>query len=741
MMKSEYANSTISEMLNKLKKDIHISSEKTIEFGLEVYSLCAKENDEDGMAFALWRIGQAFLNMSKYEKAIPYLFDSIKICQRQNIWDLQLLTYLTIGDIYFDIEEYEKSLDYYNSAEKLTKGIINRKRYFDDAVEYYAAKIYNRIGEIYRIHKCYDDAIINYNLANNLEKNLNYKATLGAVLSNIGNIEYQLGNYNKALEYLNESLTYLITNNYKIGIVEAYGLVALTYEKKANYEKSEKYFLKAMSISSEIDYAYNKIDLLMDFINFLENTGKREQAIDKLDEVYNISIDNKMYSKTMEVCKKAIRLYEKENDVNNSNKYYKLYFENEEKLEPIEFENRKRNLKIKIQFDTLEKENKKILEKSEVLRIKSEDLIEIIKNISIISELGEKITTTLDLNHIYEMLHNTILTFIQASTFGVALYNEDKKIIQYQYLIDNNKKIEMHEVSVDSKTSMAAKCLREKRIIVNNDVNNEYLHYIDNLNYINRTKNGDPMNSVIFCPLIIDNNLIGVMTVQAFEKNSFKMLTIEMIKALSSYAAIAINNAMKSMKLIFEVEQRRRVQAQLVDTNNKLTWLSENDGLTDIPNRRKFDAVITEEWNKAKENKSIISIIIFDIDFFKQYNDNYGHINGDNCLIDISNELSSSLIKNYFAARYGGDEFVIILPDTELKEAVSYGENFRLNVEKLAICHEFSKVKDIVTITVGVSCVIPGDGITITEFIRLADDALYEAKNNGRNKVIGFKKQ
>ena len=741
MMKSEYANNTISEKLDKLKKDLHISTETTIEFGLEVYSLCDKVNDEDGMAFALWRIGQAYLYMSKYEKAIPYLFDSIKICQRQNIWDLQLLTYLTIGDIYFDIEEYEKSLDYYNSAEKLTKGIINRKRYFEDTVEYYAAKIYNRIGEIYRIHKCYDDAIIYYNLADNLEKKLNYKATLGAVLSNIGNIEYQLGNYNKALEYLNESLTYLINNNYKIGIVEAYGLVALTYEKKANHVESEKYFLKAMSISSEIDYAYNKIDLLMDFINFLENTGKREKAIDKLDEVYSISVDNKMYAKTMEVCKRAIRLYEEENDVNNSNKYYKLYFENEEKLEPIEFENKKKNLKIKIQFDTLEKENKKILEKSEVLRIKTEDLTEIIKNISIISELGEKITTTLDLNQIYEMLHNTIQTFIQASTFGVALYNEDKKIIQYQYLIDNNKRIEMHEVSFDSKTSMAAKCLREKRIIVNNDVNNEYLNYIDNLNYINRTKNGDPMNSVIFCPLIIDNNLIGVMTVQAFEKNSFKRITIEMIKALSSYAAIAINNAMKSMKLIFEVEQRRKIQAQLVDTNNKLTWLSENDGLTDIPNRRKFDAIITEEWKKAKENKSNISIIIFDIDFFKQYNDNYGHINGDNCLINISNELSSSLVNNYFAARYGGDEFVIILPDTDLEEAMSYGEYFRRNVENLAICHEFSKIKDIVTITLGVSCVIPSDGITITEFIRQADDALYEAKNNGRNQVIGFQKQ
>lgn len=246
------------------------------------------------------------------------------------------------------------------------------------------------------------------------------------------------------------------------------------------------------------------------------------------------------------------------------------------------------------------------------------------------------------------------------------------------------------------------------------------------------------MNSAIYCPLTIDNNLIGIITVQAFEKDSFTMLTIEMVKALSSYAAIAINNAKKSMDLLGEVEQRRKVQLQLQDINNKLIHLSENDGLTGIPNRRKFDSIIMKEWNKAKERKSLISIIIFDIDCFKQYNDNYGHTDGDSCLIKISNELRKSLMKNYFAARYGGDEFVIVLPDTNLEEAKMYGEIFRRNVEELSLPHKFSKVKDIVTVTLGVSSVIPNDEITIIEFIKIADNALYEAKNKGRNQIIGF---
>jgi diguanylate cyclase (GGDEF)-like protein len=211
-----------------------------------------------------------------------------------------------------------------------------------------------------------------------------------------------------------------------------------------------------------------------------------------------------------------------------------------------------------------------------------------------------------------------------------------------------------------------------------------------------------------------------------------------MIKALSSYAAIAINNATKSMKLLDEIEQRRRTQIQLENINKKLIRLSENDGLTDIPNRRKFDSIITQEWNKAKEEKNIISIIILDVDSFKQYNDNYGHTAGDSCLISISNEISKSLVKEYFAARYGGDEFVIVLPDTNLENASMYGENLRCSVEKLSLIHEFSKVKDIVTVTLGAASTIPDNCSTIIDFIRHADNALYEAKNKGRNQIIGF---
>jgi diguanylate cyclase (GGDEF)-like protein len=170
---------------------------------------------------------------------------------------------------------------------------------------------------------------------------------------------------------------------------------------------------------------------------------------------------------------------------------------------------------------------------------------------------------------------------------------------------------------------------------------------------------------------------------------------------------------------------------------NELEALSHRDGLTGIANRRHFDTVLEREWNAAKREKSYLSLILFDIDHFKKYNDTYGHIAGDICLGKIA-IASTKVIKRPrdTLARYGGEEFVVILPDTNSSGANVCAELIRHEIENLNISHISSQINPYVTASLGVSTLEPHTTVaTPQQLIKEADLALYQAKREGRNCV------
>lgn len=162
---------------------------------------------------------------------------------------------------------------------------------------------------------------------------------------------------------------------------------------------------------------------------------------------------------------------------------------------------------------------------------------------------------------------------------------------------------------------------------------------------------------------------------------------------------------------------------------------SEIDSLTGIPNRRKFLQFLNTQWELSKKLKRSISLVILDIDFFKEFNDNYGHTAGDQCLIEIARLLIKLMDNKYLLSRYGGDEFIAVLPQTTSAEALVIAETMRNVVLDARICHRQSSISDFVTITLGVASLIPTEELSINDFIKIADDALYDAKRNGRNKT------
>ncbi|MFP7754746.1 diguanylate cyclase domain-containing protein [Thermodesulfobacteriota bacterium B35] len=191
-------------------------------------------------------------------------------------------------------------------------------------------------------------------------------------------------------------------------------------------------------------------------------------------------------------------------------------------------------------------------------------------------------------------------------------------------------------------------------------------------------------------------------------------------------------------------EALRQSQRKLAEANKVLERLSSLDGLTGVPNRRRFDQLLHKEWQRAIRHGASISIIMLDIDFFKLFNDTYGHQGGDECLQQVARTLERSVQRETdMVARYGGEEFAAILPETGVRGALAVAEAMRANVEALKIPHENSKITDHVTISVGVATTVPERGSRPEDLIATADEALYEAKNNGRNRVqsAGFRNE
>ncbi len=184
-------------------------------------------------------------------------------------------------------------------------------------------------------------------------------------------------------------------------------------------------------------------------------------------------------------------------------------------------------------------------------------------------------------------------------------------------------------------------------------------------------------------------------------------------------------------------EALMKSQRELAEANAILEKLSSLDGLTGIPNRRRFDEVLKAEWHRAMRHSTSLSLIMLDIDFFKLYNDSYGHQGGDDCLIQVARILDETANRETdIVARYGGEEFAAVLPETGSKGAYEVAEAMRSNIEKADIPHKSSKVAEYVSISVGVATWVPERDSQPEEIIELADKALYKAKESGRNQVI-----
>lgn len=524
------------------------------------------------------------------------------------------------------------------------------------------------------------------------------------IYSNLAITQVEARNFIEARQVIKECLDIANSINDLYGLASSNNILGQIEKKVGNYDIAIELFKKADSIYNQPilmneDMVHLYIDEnLREYANALHLSHKYHKSIEIIKTIRKItSNDYALLIKNSE----ALNLNK------DANQYYKQYLEFTTDLRKNRIAKRIQNFRAKVEIIETEKKAKKY-----------ENMY---RNIKSISEIGRKIISSENLDDTIEVIYNHIESIMSFDSIGIGKVDNETNILNYNWIFENDNRQEPFTVDIEDKNRLSSWVVRHKRAIKINEAltGKEVLKYKEKHIPFNK---GVVVESMIICPIILNEEVFGIITVQSTEKFLYTEYDLEVVKMFAAFIAVAMKIWDNTLSLI--------------QANEKLEMLSKTDALTGISNRHVLTVIVEELFimNKNEDNK--LSIVMVDIDHFKEFNDTYGHIEGDKCIIDVVNELKKFLdVGDNRLFRYGGDEFVAIVPHKSIDEVNKLLENTIIGIRNLKIENKNSKVSSYVTCSFGYTTIVKDNMIDYQKAFYLADQALYVAKANGKNQV------
>ncbi|MFE4105880.1 diguanylate cyclase domain-containing protein [Almyronema epifaneia] len=327
---------------------------------------------------------------------------------------------------------------------------------------------------------------------------------------------------------------------------------------------------------------------------------------------------------------------------------------------------------------------------------------------ALLNDIVEAINQSLDLDQVLCQTAHQLLTAFESTASFIGLWNAETHALQ-QVKADLAEGYQTFSEALDSieQDPYVQTALQQTDMVV-----------VDASTPL--ADDSDFTIAVLIISIRFEGELKGIMGVRCQTARRWSEDEKLLLKELAAQLAIAI--------------QQAELYQQLQAANRKLERLANLDGLTQIPNRRCLDSYLQQEWRRLRREKSGLSLLMCDVDFFKRYNDFYGHLMGDDCLRQIAQILDRSVNRPAdLVARYGGEEFAIVLPKTDLHGALHIAEHIQQAIAQASIPHLDSPLNQVVTVSLGAAELLPSLHNTPADLIAAADQALYEAKRQGRN--------
>lgn len=607
--------------------------------------------------------------------------------------------YLQSGNYDYLEDDYTGAANWYFKAVELAESVGYDKD---------LGRAYNNIGSLLINNKDYEMGLHYYLMAEKLALKYNDQRVLPMLYSNISELYLLSGNFDKAEESISVAEPYVIKNGTAIRLLN-HEINKWRYAlHDNNYKQCVKSYEYTCALLERLPMGNDFIVAILAAFDNLVAMGESMTAVKMLEDTIEHLETLEDHQNLKKFYHHLIAFYDKSDYEERRRFYADKVIESDALLQEEKFIKRRTILnRLNYEYEERKKERKELKTVVNVLSTENSHLHAFNKNLKAIHDIGIALLSTREIDEIYRLLVNKVNMLFAVKDFAIAIVDDNERALVFK--CDNPSEengVETFEVPVKEETHLSVQCfLKNKEIVIN-----DYQAF-DAKRYFEFVESGINQSSLLYMPIAIDGRSIGVMTAQHPRKNAFSEVHLEIFRLLSTFAAVSIKNARH---------------------NKKLDYLARHDSLTNLYNRRTFEQVYKETVMENYRLNQALTLMLLDIDYFKQYNDTYGHVAGDRCIVEITTILKNTLCdEEVCIARYGGDEFIILLKCVDQPRKTA--ENLVEAVRNQNIAHESSLVSDRVTISIGVvnRKIVGNSGETL---LLDADKALYKTKKElGRN--------
>lgn len=718
----------IEQHIGKIEELLYHDSQIAIKKARAAVDLAKQYNQADLMGITLMLQGTVEVNRGKIYEGTLCLNEAIVYASSVNDSMTVGRCYNVLGTIHNHQGAYEDALDCY-------------LKYYDAVVDLdfprKTGSALNNIGEIYRLIGDYPMAIQHYEDALNYVINEKNGVLHQICLLNIAESQIEMGNIDAAKEILFDLLNRnLESQNVIIGFTN-HLLGRLYSRNEKNKELAVKYYEEAMKMVVEGNNSIENLNIVFDYAKHYHQYHDDDKALVLLEKCLKESEGVESSNFVLEVSEIMKEIYIERDYQEGIQKILGVQLKTFADLRKIQSEMRSNSIKRHVELKNLEerhreteRNNKKLNMINQSMILHQTELESELKILQIVNEIGRDITSTSQLSDIVDLLYARLQTILEIDVIGLAIHDNDDMVMMFR----GNKENESQEAKRYplKDNMMIAKALYEKKRLHISDLDKEYSTFYTKERYKEVQSRKYASKSILLEPLMFEDDCIGVLTIQSETPNKFDEKLLSIGNIIASFTAIALKNYLHKNALLEEIDEKEEAKAELMRVNDLLEQRANLDGLTAVYNKRHFNKLYKEAWEAAKASQHSLGMLIIDIDDFKNYNDNYGHLKGDDIIKIVANALKESF-PHGITARFGGEEFVILLEKADKLEVITSASLLLEAIRVLKEPHAYSDITDIVTVSVGAGVTVPSAEDNLEDFFAYVDGNMYKAKDLGKD--------